>query len=123
MTRDLQAREAKQRKKAIFFYKVGKSATDYESSWTNSVAANYRLYNLVDFTWLLSPARHHAAGTLLNAGSVLWVGCKLEGNDHVHAPHRSWGQKSADRHHDAGSTLGHVPGVTAILGRRLHRLL
>ena len=86
--RDLQGREAKQRKKAIFFYKVGRSATDYECSWTNSVAANYRLYNLVAFTWPLSLARHHAAGDILHAGSVLRVGCELEGYGYIHASHR-----------------------------------
>ena len=86
---DLQAHEAKQRKKAIFFYKVGKSATDYESSWTNSVAANYSLYNLAAYNRLLLLARHHATGDILHAGGVLWVGCELEGFDHIHASHRS----------------------------------
>ena len=35
-----------------------------------------------------SSAQHHVTGTILHAGSVLWVGCELASHDHLHASHR-----------------------------------
>ena len=125
-----QARAKKER--SFFFYKVERSRADQAVVKTDNVAEGVKLYKTaVSVVLALGganvldnlSAQHQPAGNILHAGSLLWLGCELEGHDHVHAPHRPGGTEPVGRHHDIGSASAHISKAEAILGGRLYHLL